>query len=470
MIQGLPTTLPDKAPYGAAWLAVFLFTGVVAALVQFVVLGHIFPGWSNGHGLLLHTDSINYHRMAVALAARIGDEGWAVWELAPRGQFSAGFYAAVYALTVPEPWVAIPLNAAAHAFCGLILLRMAMLLVDDWRLAALAALPYVAFPSASMWYSQLLKDGYFNLGVLLFCYGWMRLARTATWRAGWWAPLPALIWVLLGYLIMGLVRPYSLTLTYWVAILVSGVLVLVLLLHARRGELKYRQALAAAAVAILCLMALAEGKKEVVHRGLVLEERVDVTARALRAEKYWRRSSWLPGVVDRRLAGLSGVRHAYLHSEKNARSMIDTDVEFTSAMDMFAYLPRAAQIGFLAPFPNQWLKPGSTEATTVMRRVAMLEMTMVYLVFLFLPFAFWRWRGRGELWAAATVCGVVMLVYALGTPNVGTLYRVRYAYLMVFVALGVLGAATLWRDRRARQRGAADRLIPGTAEQDRADV
>jgi heme A synthase len=105
-----------------------------------------------------------------------------------------------------------------------------------------------------------------------------------------------------------------------------------------------------------------------------------------------------------------------------------------------------------------------------MRRVAMLEMTMVYLVFLFLPFAFWRWRGRGELWAAATVCGVVMLVYALGTPNVGTLYRVRYAYLMVFVALGVLGAATLWRDRRARQRGAADRLIPGTAEQDRADV
>ena len=176
MIEALRRSAPPDAPLGHLWLLVFAFTGLSAFVIQFVILGLIMPGWSNGTGLLLNTDSIAYHNLAVELAETIQSEGWRVWELSPKGQIPIGFYGAVYALTLPAPWLAIPLNAAAHALSAILIIQMMRLLVDDWRIAALAALPYVVFPSASMWYSQLLKDGYTNLSVLLFCYGWMRLA------------------------------------------------------------------------------------------------------------------------------------------------------------------------------------------------------------------------------------------------------------------------------------------------------
>ena len=49
---------------------------------------------------------------------------------------------------------------------------------------------------------------------------------------------------------------------------------------------------------------------------------------------------------------------------------------------------------------------------------------------------------------ALIFCGSLILIYAMGTPVVGTLYRIRYAYLMLIVALGIAAALSLWRDRR----------------------
>ncbi len=149
---------------------------------------------------------------------------------------------------------------------------------------------------------------------------------------------------------------------------------------------------------------------------------------------------------------MAGVRKGYLGRVPKPRSTIDQDIEFHDAADLVAYIPRAIQIGLLAPYPPLWFEPGSTPASTAMRRVSMVEMSMVYGALVFLPFALWRWRGRVEMWVAVIFCGSLVLVYALGTPNVGTLYRVRYAYLMPFVALGVLAAVSLWRDRWERRR------------------
>ena len=111
-------------------------------------------------------------------------------------------------------------------------------------------------------------------------------------------------------------------------------------------------------------------------------------------------------------------------------------------------MPRAAQIAFLAPFPSDWFGQGSTAATTVMRRVSMLEMLVNYAALMFVPFAFWRWRSRGEIWILAIFGTVMLLVYSVATPNVGTLYRIRFPYLMPFLALGILTASTLWQQFR----------------------
>jgi hypothetical protein len=38
----------------------------------------------------------------------------------------------------------------------------------------------------------------------------------------------------------------------------------------------------------------------------------------------------------------------------------------------------------------------------------------------------------------------ILLLYATTTPNIGTLYRVRYGYLMLLITLGLAGACVLW--------------------------
>ena len=212
LIEALHRSEPGEAPLGVLWMLVFAFTAVGAMIIQFVILGMIKPEWSNGVGLLLNTDSVAYHEYAVELAERILREGWQVWELSPKDLFSVGFYGAVYALTVAEPWVAIPLNAVAHAFSALLIIQLMRLLVDDWRIAALAALPYVVFPSASMWYSQLLKDGYFNLGTLLFCYGWMRLAIKPAEQGIWRVHIVSVALIFMSHAITETMRPFNLSL------------------------------------------------------------------------------------------------------------------------------------------------------------------------------------------------------------------------------------------------------------------
>ena len=453
VIEALRRSEPGVAPLGALWMLVFAFTAGSAFVIQFVILGSIMPQWSNGVGLLLNTDSVAYHDLAVELAQRIHREGWRMWELSPKDQFPIGFYGAIYALTLPAPWMAIPLNAVAHAFSALLIIQMMRLLVDDWRIAALAALPYVVFPSASMWYSQLLKDGYFNLGALLFCYGWVRLAIHPGEQRVWRDHMLSAALIITGFAITGAVRPHTLTLLYWASVFMATALLGHMIYCISKKIVTFRQVWASMIIPLVFPVLLIEIKNEAVERDFVPIVQTDMKARLSSVEKsYWRFTPWLPKALDRRLATLAGVRKGYISNVYKARSTIDQDIEFHDAADLVAYIPRAIQIGFLAPFPRLWFEPGSTPASTAMRRVSMVEMSIVYGALVFLPFALWRWRDRVEMWVAVIFCGSLVLVYAMGTPNVGTLYRVRYVYLMPFVALGVLAAASLWRDGWKRRR------------------
>ncbi len=58
------------------------------------------------------------------------------------------------------------------------------------------------------------------------------------------------------------------------------------------------------------------------------------------------------------------------------------------------------------------------------------------------------WAREGEVLILTTFCLSILLVYSVATPNVGTRYRIRYAYLMPFVALGILAMGSLWREIR----------------------
>jgi hypothetical protein len=143
--------------------------------------------------------------------------------------------------------------------------------------------------------------------------------------------------------------------------------------------------------------------------------------------------------VDQKLYTLLVVREQFAAEKPDAASAIDIFTKFYSAADLLAYLPRAAQIAFLSPFPAQWFERGSEPANTG------LETVLVYLSLVLLPYAVWIWRRRPELWVCLIFNTALMMIFSITIPNVGMLYRVRYGFIMCLVAIGFAGGVHLWQ-------------------------
>ncbi len=120
-------------------------------------------------------------------------------------------------------------------------------------------------------------------------------------------------------------------------------------------------------------------------------------------------------------------------------SIIDSSVTFAGPIDLIKYLPRALEIGHLAPFPPMWFGAGHNVGL-IGRLLSGLEMSLTYLIEA-LAFVFvWRRRRRLETWLLllTTTTGVVAL--GMVVVNIGTLYRMRYPFwiLMVIMAAPII--------------------------------
>jgi hypothetical protein len=120
--------------------------------------------------------------------------------------------------------------------------------------------------------------------------------------------------------------------------------------------------------------------------------------------------------------------------------------------DYVLYMPRAAEIAFLAPFPNMWFEQGSSDQNTLMRRISAFEMIIVYICLLGMPLAIWCFYRRSEFWVIIIFCSSILLIYGFGMPNAGTLYRMRYGYMMILVAVGLTGFYSFWQALQKKRR------------------
>ncbi len=456
----------DRAPVLRLWLAFFAFTATVAWLVQLVILPYVIPSWNGGQGLLVGGDWLQFHRIAVDLAEKIRGQGWSAWELRPEGQAPSGIAGAIYALTVPAPWTIVPLNAALQATSGIVLLSIVQVFMPNWRLAIWATLPFMLYPSSMTWYAQLHKDGYTIAGTLLFLYGWILMAQVNTWRSDWRHLAQALLCLVSGVILVWLMRPYVVQIMQGVAVLLALLTTVVLPVWKRRN----RSGWASTAVSVL-LVWVAVFAMTPFTRGGIEREAPPPTAglplpratagaapppsaglplpRATAGaapqsvdslpEPLWRPSELLPSFIENKFYALATVRDDFRTTYPDAASNVDIDVRFHDVSQVLRYLPRAAEIAFLAPFPSQWFERGSSNASTAMRRVSELEMIGVYLALLLLPYSIWRWRCRIEAWIVLVFCTVSIVTYGIATPNVGALYRMRYGHVMILAAIGILG-------------------------------
>ena len=459
------------------WIALFVYAASVAAAVQLVVLPELLPTWHAGDGLAVGGDWVYFHRLAVSLAQQIRASGWSAWELRPEGQAPAGIAAAVYALTVQQPWTIIPVSAALFATACLTLLQIVRALAPSWRVAALCSLPFALYPSAMLLYAQIHKDVYAGAGVLLFLCGLVSMVRAVPWQAGATRLLGPILCLLGGMVLVWVVRPYEVLMMQGVVVVLAPVIVALHLWRGRRGILSWRRAVLA--VLVTCVVPLAMGpftQEPLPARGSAVPSPPPVAAPTQVptvesppsvAEEALALVARAVAPVERKAETLAVLRNQFLDAYGDSAALIDGNVRLRAGQDVVGYLPRAAEIALLAPFPDQWLAAGSLQPNTLMRRVSALEMIGVYLSLPFALYALIRWRRRIEIWVIWGFCLGMMLVYAVATPNVGSLYRARYPFLMTLVAVGLAALSAFLaglNGRRLPSSEAASNAVDATED------
>ena len=118
-------------------------------------------------------------------------------------------------------------------------------------------------------------------------------------------------------------------------------------------------------------------------------------------------------------------------------SNIDIERKLNSFNDIILYIPRAIQIGLGAPFPGEWFNSGSSNTTSIFRVINAFEMIIYY--FSFIGIIILVYKDKESL-----LYTISFLTYALGNiiaftvaiPNIGTLHRIRYGFVMLIVCLG----------------------------------
>ena len=476
------TLAAQRHPFIFAWLAFTLYGMVACAAIQLLILPYVFPGIHAGHGLLAGGDFPHLHSIAARMSAQITREGWHAWQLMPDGQSAAGMASAIYALTYPEPWVLIPLNASLHALGAIFVMRLVQILTNDTAIAFGGGMLYVSLPSSLHWVSQIQKDSTYSAGMLAVLLGLVTLIQAARNKVKSQEIGLAIGLVLLGLVLTGMARLYGLELIQVVVSVIAIFAIPTLIRRWWRDSTSTAHLVTTASrwgsnistthlvAAVAVMFAVIFANKAIppswqierinpefptVSSVLVIhkpEVQIQIESQLTFENKVnkWRRNDFLPDIVDRTALRIAVARWGWTGpTYATAGSMIDIDSQFDSAGGLVGYLPRALQIGFLAPFPQHWVTQKSSPGNAVMRGAAGIEMMILYPMFLIgLPLAMWRWRRRLELWVILAYCTPVLLAFTYVIPNVGSLHRLRYGLLMPLAAVGM---AAIWLSLREWQ-------------------
>ena len=116
-------------------------------------------------------------------------------------------------------------------------------------------------------------------------------------------------------------------------------------------------------------------------------------------------------------------------------------MRFAGIGDMLRFLPRAAVIGFFAPFPNMWMQAGSFGFAG--RLLSGLETLAMYFLYLAVGFCLWRERRNTRMWLLFLVAAVGLIALGLVVVNAGALYRIRYVFWIMLIVIAVEGLSHL---------------------------
>jgi hypothetical protein len=414
-------------------LGVFFYVLVCGIFVQFALLPHILPALNDGNGLIKSSDSEDFHRFAADQAAIIRQQGWSAWTLRPVGQSPAGIASAMYVLMGhSKPWAMLPVNAALWSLSAWILFLILRPLVSSDTRAALCALPFVIAPSALLFLTQIHKDPFVIAGTLVL---WLALTRLLDGRnalTSWRESGRILAWMIGGLILLWVGRPY----TMFLALLGFCVVGLGLLLADMTEKRFSRPAWAIIALSALICFGMGRTKDAQDYSGVGLETPEEMTNSTTAIDN----PSCL-GPLDLPFRRMALMRSIYFEAYPQAQSKLDENTELDSPWKVVAYVPRALQLLLLAPFPSSWIHRGASNLFSVL---VYAETAMRYLLFPGLIWLCWQKRRVLAFWVPWLFFVPWGVIYVITTPNLGTLIRIRFSWVMMLAALGAVGTGRLW--------------------------
>jgi len=176
--QAFDRFLKPKYIFWYFWLYAFL----TAIFVQFILptfLPHMFLDGPNGDiGLMNAGDWNLFHTAAIKVFAEMNIYGLDAWQILPSGQGPAGIAALHYWATgIPMPYVLIPMQSFLHGLAAFIFFKITYSIFNSKTAALISAILYLTMPFVLLTYTQISKDVFFNLALLLFLYSLIALIK-----------------------------------------------------------------------------------------------------------------------------------------------------------------------------------------------------------------------------------------------------------------------------------------------------
>ncbi|HWN09385.1 MAG TPA: hypothetical protein VNO50_09010 [Pyrinomonadaceae bacterium] len=432
-------------------IAAAIFHLIVTLSIFVVGRSRAFPSTFDVNGIAFPHDSdgVEAREEIMRLGATLVRGEIREWIYSP-APFHLKLFSICFALPGPLPKTilsAAPLNS----LCYLAILALIFNLGQEAlsrRAGLLAAATVALWPSFLMHTTQLLKDPLFLVAMLAFVIVNLRLlTRNVSWAEALGTGavggvIAAFIWLVrdnMGELL--------------IATLALGVLIQLV------RQVRQRQLKAANLVGMFLLIVISAGVMRVVpkssrpfgnHRASRLPGVENAsTGRLQTVPRNWSESpSTSP--LSPIAAHIGKARQRFVNAYPNSGSNIDAQVQIRSIGDLLRYLPRAAAVGFFAPFPNMWFAAGNHVGSGA-RLLSGFETTAMFAVEALALVGLWRQRRRVSAWWLALVAAMGLVSLGLVVVNVGALYRLRYVFLILLMILAAEGAVQLW-DRFTNER------------------
>ena len=405
----------------------FLFHIIVACLMSWIAYSPYLSSLHNGQGLWkFSVDSTLYHKEAISLIEVLNEGKWSFWWNSYPGHMQVRWIALIY-------WIfggAYPVlfeivNSFLWVASVIFVYRAGYYLFDgNVKLACISAL-FLFFPSVILSSTQLLREPFYIFGLCSIVYGWSILqSKESAWKA--------VLFITLGFYYVVSVRVYVIPMIFGVFLLWT-----VILLFYKKVE----RAPALALLFFILFISYGPNLSSLFYTsGEGFATKANVPAAIVFKPPEGYNGEGLKAFLDSRIAWrLSAMRHGFGSVNTTAGSGIDKIVRYQKIEDLFVYLPRAIQIGFLSPFPNHWIASGK-QTGRLGRVIAGFETLVLYIVLAgFLWTLFNNMKIIQILAPALIFSGVVVILLGFVVPNIGAIYRMRQGLLVPYFMMGAYG-------------------------------